>query len=239
MGHEVTIAGPAGDGMLPQNDYTHHIGGTHTVLSPGDSARINLSPTVIGSIRNFLKGRKFDVVHLHEPYLPFIGPAFLHMTDAVKVGTFHTWREGPHLPYIIGWPFLRYWNTKLQGRIAVSHLAEKTIHAYVPAKYRIIPNGVDFSRFACPAPPPERRINGSRHAGVRLVQEGATLMPVLDAHREGASFTAEQLLDYRNAKPPADEQEAIKRREVMRKARSKKKRPALLASLELRYLNHL
>jgi hypothetical protein len=85
----------------------------------------------------------------------------------------------------------------------------------------------------------ERRINGRRHAGVRLVQEGATLMPVLDAHREGAVFTALQLLDYRNAKPPADEQEAIKRRKVMRKARSKKKRPALLASLELRYLNHL
>lgn len=85
----------------------------------------------------------------------------------------------------------------------------------------------------------ERRINGRRHAGVRLVQEGATLMPVLDAHREGAVFTAEQLLDYRNAKPPADEQESIKRRKVMRKARSKKKRPALLASLEQRYLNHL
>ncbi len=85
----------------------------------------------------------------------------------------------------------------------------------------------------------ERRINGRRHAGVRLVQEGATLMPVLDAHREGAGFTAKQLLDYRKARPPADEQESIKRRKVMRKARSKKKRPALLASLEQRYLNHL
>ena len=62
-------------------------------------------------------------------------------------------------------------------------------------------------------------------------------MPVLDAHREGSVFTARQLLDYRNAKPPADEQEAIERRKVMRKARSKKKRPVLLATLEQRYLN--
>lgn len=85
----------------------------------------------------------------------------------------------------------------------------------------------------------ERRINGRRHAGVRLVQEGATLMPALDAHREGAIFTAEQLLGYRNARQPPDEREAIKRRKVMRKARSKKKRPALLASLEQRYLNHV
>jgi hypothetical protein len=83
----------------------------------------------------------------------------------------------------------------------------------------------------------ERRINGRRHAGVRLVQEGATLMPVLDAHREGSIFTAKQLLDYRNAKLPADEQEALSRRKVMRKARSKKKRPVLLATLEQRYLN--
>lgn len=83
----------------------------------------------------------------------------------------------------------------------------------------------------------ERRINGRRHAGVRLVQEGATLMPVLDAHREGGFFTAEQLLGYRDAELPPDEQEAIRRRKVMRKARSKKKRPLLLAALELRYRN--
>jgi hypothetical protein len=83
----------------------------------------------------------------------------------------------------------------------------------------------------------ERRINGRRHAGVRLVQEGATLMPVLDAHQQGRAFTAEELLEYRHAQPPADEREAIKRRKVMRKARSKKKRPVLLATLEQRYLN--
>ena len=83
----------------------------------------------------------------------------------------------------------------------------------------------------------ERRIHGRKHAGVRLVQEGATLMPVLDAHREGAGFKAEHLLGYRDAEPPADEQEAIKRRKIMRKARSKKNRPVLLASLEQRYLS--
>jgi hypothetical protein len=29
----------------------------------------------------------------------------------------------------------------------------------------------------------ERRIHGHRHAGVRLVQQGATLLPALDAQR--------------------------------------------------------
>jgi hypothetical protein len=69
----------------------------------------------------------------------------------------------------------------------------------------------------------ERRIHGHKHAGVRIVQEGPTLVLTLDAHqRQGGPFTAEDLLPYRHAQPPKDQQEAIQRRKVMRKARSKK-----------------
>ena len=82
----------------------------------------------------------------------------------------------------------------------------------------------------------ERRIHGHRHAGVRIVQEGATLVLVLDAHanRQGA-FTPEELLPYRRAVSPNNQRQAIQRRKVMRKARSKKKRSVLLAELERRY----
>jgi hypothetical protein len=83
----------------------------------------------------------------------------------------------------------------------------------------------------------ERRIHGRKHAGVRLVQQGATLMPVLDAHkdREGP-YQAKDLLGYQQAELPKEEQEALQRRKVMRQARSKKHRPSLLAELERRYL---
>ena len=82
----------------------------------------------------------------------------------------------------------------------------------------------------------ERRIHGRKHAGVRLVQEGATLMPALDAHKDREEpFGAEELLGYKDAKPPKQEQEAMHRREVMRRARSTKQRPILLAELERRY----
>jgi hypothetical protein len=84
----------------------------------------------------------------------------------------------------------------------------------------------------------ERRIHGRKHAGVRLVQEGATLMPTLDAHKNREEpFQAEELLGYKDAKPPKQEQEAMHRREVMRRARSKEQRPILLAELERRYLD--
>ena len=82
----------------------------------------------------------------------------------------------------------------------------------------------------------ERRIHGRKHAGVRLVQEGATLMPTLDAHKERKGpYEVGDLLGFEKAKPPKEEQEAMHRRKVMRKARSKKHRPALLADLERRY----
>jgi len=53
----------------------------------------------------------------------------------------------------------------------------------------------------------ERHIHGRGHAGVRLVQEGASLRPVLDVHKDGRIFTANELLEYRHAKLSPDEEE--------------------------------
>jgi hypothetical protein len=69
-----------------------------------------------------------------------------------------------------------------------------------------------------------RRIHGRKHAGVRIVQEGPTLLLVLNAHEAHPQpFTAQELLPYRHAQEPADQRQAIQRRKVMRKARSPKK----------------
>jgi hypothetical protein len=69
-----------------------------------------------------------------------------------------------------------------------------------------------------------RRIHGRKHAGVRIVQEGPTLLLALNAH-EGhpRPFTAQDLFPYRHAQEPSDQLQAIQRRKVMRKARSPKK----------------
>jgi hypothetical protein len=82
----------------------------------------------------------------------------------------------------------------------------------------------------------ERRIHGHRHAGIRIVLEGPTLVHALDAHvAHPGPFTVEDLLPYRTAPQPPCQQEALNRRKIMRKARSKKNRPILLADLERRY----
>ena len=83
----------------------------------------------------------------------------------------------------------------------------------------------------------ERRIHGHRHAGVRIVREGATLMLALDAHASHPEpFTVNELLPYQSAHEPECQRQAIHRHNVMRRARSKTKRPQLLAELERRYL---
>jgi hypothetical protein len=82
----------------------------------------------------------------------------------------------------------------------------------------------------------ERRIHGRCHAGVRIVQEGATLLLALDAHRHHPKpFTEEELRPYRNATVPQSQLDAIHRRKVMRTARSTTKRGSLLQRLEERY----
>jgi len=84
----------------------------------------------------------------------------------------------------------------------------------------------------------ERRLHGRRHAGVRIVQQGPTLLLALDAHvHHNGPFTVDDLEPYGHARVPVSQQQAVKRGKIMRKARSRKKRDALLADLETRYLS--
>jgi hypothetical protein len=82
----------------------------------------------------------------------------------------------------------------------------------------------------------ERRIHGHAHAGVRIVQQGPTLIPALDAHkRHSEPFTYEELFAYAEATVPVEQQESERRRGLMRQARSHKNRGTLLAELERQF----
>jgi hypothetical protein len=99
-------------------------------------------------------------------------------------------------------------------------------------------DNVDLERWFKRPKGHERRIHGRRHAGVRLVQQGPTLMLALDAHvHHHGPFTVDDLEPYRHSRVPASQQEAVDRGKIMRQARSRKKRSVLLADLEKRYCN--
>ena len=103
-------------------------------------------------------------------------------------------------------------------------------------KFESIRDNLDLERWFRLPKSHERRIHGHRHAGIRIVLEGPTLVHALDAHAAHPEpFTVADLIPYRTAREPPCQEQALNRRTIMRKARSKKKRPLLLADLERRY----
>jgi hypothetical protein len=69
----------------------------------------------------------------------------------------------------------------------------------------------------------ERRIHGRKHVGMRIVNEGPTLLPALDAHLDrNTPFTYQDLLPYASAKPPKSQRWSVKHKQIMTKASSKK-----------------
>jgi hypothetical protein len=119
------------------------------------------------------------------------------------------------------------------ARVMISFLAGLFVGE---APFEEVRDNLDLERWFRLPKSHERRIHGHRHAGVRIVQEGPTLVHALDAHAaHPGRFTVADLLPYRRAREPTCQREALNRRKVMRKARSKKGRPVLLADLERRY----
>jgi hypothetical protein len=119
------------------------------------------------------------------------------------------------------------------ARVMISFLAGLFVGE---GKVEAIRDNLDLERWFRVPKSHERRIHGHRHAGVRIVQEGPTLVHALDAHlAHPEPFTVDDQLPYRTAREPPSQKQAMDRRKIMRKARSPKKRPVLLADLERRY----
>ncbi len=156
MGHEVKILAPTSnredDVTEAKNFYpvSRHIIG---LPANGSVARISLSLWLWGYVKEILAAEQFDVIHLHEPFMPTVPMAVLRHSKTMNIATFHAFGEGSNTPYRYGKPILDYFNSKLHGRIAVSAHAKRYVEQYWPADYRIIPNGIELERFSNPLPP--------------------------------------------------------------------------------------
>ncbi|HZT95460.1 MAG TPA: glycosyltransferase family 4 protein [Chloroflexota bacterium] len=148
MGHQVRIIAPSSDRQLEKHmDGVYRVGRVTRVPANGSIARITLSFRLSRRVRDILRNERFDVVHAHEPLMPALPPTMLRYSDALNVGTFHAHR-GSYYGYFYGRPVLKRVFHNLDGRIAVSRAAKKFVQQYFQARYTIIPNGVDYPRFA-------------------------------------------------------------------------------------------
>jgi phosphatidylinositol alpha-mannosyltransferase len=151
-GHEVRIVAPASKAVDEPDVVTI---GTRPVSVPasGSLARISLSLTLGPPVRQLLAKERFDVVHVHEPFMPVLPIHFLRYSSAVNVGTFHASRDKTQFFYRWGRRHLRRWFRRLDGKIAVSSAAERFVEEYFPGYYNIIPNGADVEHFAAEVEP--------------------------------------------------------------------------------------
>jgi len=155
LGHEVQIAAPSSRPSLhkPEENVVP-IGGTVGVPASGSVARVALSLRLAPKVKRFLQEGQFDVVHVHEPFAPFLPFHFVRLSDAVNVATFHAAKEGGgNRWYLYGHRALKRWFRRLDGKIAVSVPAMHHVSRYFPGYYNIIPNGVDVEHFACERDP--------------------------------------------------------------------------------------
>ena len=112
---------------------------------------LTFSPRYLSQISAMLEREQFDVLHFHEPFVPFLSLFLLRESTSVNVATFHAY-AGFSPSYEFGSRALGGYAKRLHGRIAVSAAARHFIDRFFPGDYKVIPNGVDVGRFANAVP---------------------------------------------------------------------------------------
>lgn len=160
LGDDVTTLSP---GAPATADATHVAVGRSIGIPFNDSvAPIALWPGAARRTVATLRRLRPDVVHVHEPTVPWVSLAATLRSPAPVVGTFHAWSDDDRA-YRLARPLLRRVVDHLAAKVAVSQAAAG-YHAGAlglsTAAMRVIPNAVEVPRFAGATPMEELRTDG-------------------------------------------------------------------------------
>lgn len=145
-GHGAWLVGPGNEG----GGEARYVGSTVRIPVNRSVAPIALNPCSGRRALRAIAGA--DVVHIHEPFAPFVSLGVLMESEPPRVGTFHAapgW--GVNTIYKAAAPLLRRLANRLAVVTAVSPVAASAVSS-LTKKVRIIPNGfdVDFYQLALP-----------------------------------------------------------------------------------------
>ena len=188
MGHEVKIIAPASKAVSNLGDRLIPIGKPRPIPVSGSIARITISLRLASRIKEVLAKEKFDIIHLHEPFMPMLCSAVLRFSDnAANIGTFHACHGSPG--YGFGRPIttmmLKRRRRKLTGKIAVSKPAMDFARKYIPGYYNIIPNGIDVEHFSPDVSPIDKFCDGKLNIlFVGRMEKRKGLNFLLEAYRQ-------------------------------------------------------
>ena len=162
LGHQVKVIAPSSHHVDEFGEHFVRIGRPFPIPASDSVTRIPVSLHLAPAIKKVMAEEKFDVVHLHEPFMPMLCSATLKFSNTVNVGTFHAAQGKPG--YGFGRPVTKWIlearARKLHGHIAVSKPAMDYASRFVPADYEIIPNGVDTKYFRPDVPLIEKYNDG-------------------------------------------------------------------------------
>ncbi len=134
-----------------------------SVVVPGNGALSNLvlSPSTVPRLRRTLARERFDLLHVHEPLAPMLGPAALALWDGPTVGTFHAAGDSAWRPFAD--VLFRFLLARIDLRIAVSEQARRTAASFARGDYEVIPNGVELPDGVDPARRLDHLVFAGRH----------------------------------------------------------------------------
>ncbi len=85
---------------------------------------------------------RFDIVHVHDPFLPGFSSSALRHSFSLNVGTFHEAAERPFAT-LVARPFLEVFFGRLDARTASSGAAAAQLDRFFPGERQLIRPGVD------------------------------------------------------------------------------------------------
>jgi phosphatidyl-myo-inositol alpha-mannosyltransferase len=150
-GHDVRIISSTHGPQRQSEGDVIRLGYGFSVPANGSVGTLTFSPRYGNLVREMLEQERFDVLHFHEPFVPFLSLVLLRESKSINVATFHAY-AGWSPAYEFGKRMLHRFARRLHGRIAVSAAARHFIDRYFPGDYKVIPNGVDLQRFSTARP---------------------------------------------------------------------------------------
>ena len=130
------------------------IGRSVTIPAGGSRASLTFDVTLYAQVKAIMRREQFDVVHLHEPFMPVLPYMVLLNSKAANVATFHAYRTAN--PWYTAFkPYMSALTGRLDARIAVSEPAREFVSTYFEGSYDIVPNGIDtdlFGKRSSPSP---------------------------------------------------------------------------------------
>lgn len=150
-GHHVKIIAPRNNDFENYGEDIILLG--KSIPFPGNSSIADISFSYEQgdkSIKSLLEKEKFDIIHFHEPLVPFLSEQILNLSTSINIATFHAFIE-KNKTFELLKPAVenlkKIFLPKIKKAIAVSELAKKYYEKDFKNEIELIPNGIDTLKF--------------------------------------------------------------------------------------------